>query len=84
MQYCNMLNVFNRKMINAIDLNSDCNLKEKANADIKLLHSHFTRKICETNTIYFFRKENKHKHLITETLIYFQFKLQVTENTHTA
>ena len=44
-----MLNVFNRKMINAIDLNSDCNLKEKANADIKLLHSHFTRKICETN-----------------------------------
>lgn len=46
---CNMLNVFNRKMINAIDLNSDCNLKEKANADIKLLHSHFTRKICETN-----------------------------------
>jgi len=27
---CNMLNVFNRKMVNAIDLNSYCNLKEKA------------------------------------------------------
>ena len=31
---CNMLNVINRKMINAIGLNSYCNLKEKANADI--------------------------------------------------
>ena len=55
-----MLNVFNRKMINAIDLNSYCNLKEKANADSKLLHLHFTLKICETNyngTSFYKRKQ---------------------------
>lgn len=57
---CNMLNVFSRKMINAIDLNSYCNLKEKANADSKLLHLHFTLKICETNyngTSFYKRKQ---------------------------
>ena len=57
---CNMLNVINRKMINAIGLNSYCNLKEKANADIKLLHLHFTLKIFETNyngTSFYKRKQ---------------------------
>lgn len=43
--------LFNRKIINVIDLNFYSNLKENANADGKLLHLQITLKIFETNYI---------------------------------